>query len=97
MQGNSFYFKIRLKFNIIENFLTDRKIITWVGVTYSEEHTLENGTPQGSVLSPYLFNLMINDLDTNLASPKIGLSQFADDSGLWRTGNPSNHQDMAEL
>ena len=40
---------------------------------------------------------MINDLDTNLASPKIGLSQFADDSGLWRAGNPSNHQHMAEL
>ena len=66
--------------NFIENFLTDRKIITRVRVTYSEEHTLENRILQRSVLSPTLFNLMINDLDTNLASPKIGLSQFADDS-----------------
>lgn len=48
-----------------------RKIIPRVGATYSKEHTLETGTPQGNVLSPTLFNLMINDLDTNLASPKI--------------------------
>ena len=34
-------------YNFIGNFLTDLKIITRVGDTYSEEHTLENGTHKG--------------------------------------------------
>jgi retron-type reverse transcriptase len=49
-----------------------------------ELHSLDNGTPQGSVISPTLFNLMINDLSTAIQHQKQSyqvaeFSQFADD------------------
>lgn len=39
---------------------------------------IENGTPQGSVISPALFNVMINDIGT-------GLSLFIDDVAVWKS------------
>ncbi|MCG8049253.1 MAG: reverse transcriptase domain-containing protein, partial [Candidatus Thiodiazotropha endolucinida] len=70
----------------IHNFLIDRKIQTRVGDKTSEQKTLENGCPQGSVLSPMLFNIIVNTLDEALKLKKdIGLSQFADDSAVWAT------------
>ena len=44
---------------------------------------LENGTPQGSVISPILFNIMINDIFTALPV-NVEASQFADDGSFWR-------------
>ena len=57
---------------------------------FSNTHVLENGLPQGSCLSPILFNVMINDLfDT--VPPGINFSLFADDSALWCTDSDSQH------
>ena len=42
----------------ITDFLTNRKIKVRLGNTLSKEYVLENGTPQGSVLSPILFLLI---------------------------------------
>ena len=50
----------------------------------SDIHDLENGCPQGSVLSPILFNAIINTLDDALGDvPNLSLSQFANDSAIW--------------
>ena len=44
---------------------------------------MENGTPQGSVISLILFLISINDL-----SPKaVKVSMFADDTAIWETGS----------
>jgi len=52
----------------IKNFLQDRNYVVKLNEAFSDPYTLDNGTPQGSSLSPLLFLIMVNDF------PK--LSQF---------------------
>ena len=55
-----------------------------MGNDTSDIHDLENGRPQGGVLSPILFNVIINTLDDALGDvPDLSLFQFADDSAIW--------------
>lgn len=68
----------------IKNFLTDRSISVRVNGVLSDKTAVENGAPQGSCISPTLFNIMINDLGKNLLT-KTSLSQFADDGAIWQT------------
>ena len=66
-------------FHWIHNFLNGRKTNDT-----SDIHDLENGCPEGSVLSPILFNVIINTLDDALGDvPNLLLPQFADDSAIW--------------
>ncbi|KAL5009331.1 hypothetical protein ScPMuIL_014912, partial [Solemya velum] len=46
----------------IKDFLFDRSIYVRIANTLSSSYPLENGTPQGSVISPTLFLVMVNDL-----------------------------------
>lgn len=82
----------------IRNFLEGRTIQVKVGQAFSDEAYIENGTPQGSVISPILFNVMINDIFLEL-SPGTGRSLYADDGALWVKGrnipfisNKLNHE-----
>lgn len=69
----------------IENFLSDRQICVRISDQTSSPKKLENGTPQGSVISPLLFLIMVNDFpDTE--KYQIHASLFADDSAIWKTG-----------
>ena len=50
----------------------------------SSTYFLDNGTPHGSVLSPLLVNIMINDVPESSNGFKLAL--FADDSSMWKSG-----------
>ena len=47
------------------NYFLQRKIKVRVNGTLSEETTIRAGTPQGAVLSPLLFNIMMSDLPSD--------------------------------
>ena len=64
--------------------MADRKIQVKIGNQTSDQHPLQNGCPQGSVISPILFNAIINTLrDHLLKHIGIRLSQFADDGAIY--------------
>ena len=71
-------------FAFIENFICDRTFQVQVGGELSKCAQLENGTPQGSIISPTLFLIMINDL--TVSKPGVELSLFADDSATYKSG-----------
>jgi len=70
--------------SFIEKFLTNRTIQVRVGNTLSNTYLLENGTAQGSIISPLLFLIMINDLPNSLH--EVETSLFADDSCIFKSG-----------
>lgn len=72
-------------FNWIKDFLFGRAIQVRIGSALSERYVVENGTPQGSVISPILFSIMIKDIFSNIQDD-IGRSLFADDGVLWKRG-----------
>lgn len=70
-----------LKGNIvhfIQNFLTERNVQVTVGPHISEKKILENGIPQGSVLSVTLFIITINKVFSCIQSPVKSI-MYADD------------------
>lgn len=54
----------------------------------SQSMTIENETPQVSVISSLLFLIMINDLPDTVKSTELTL--FADDSCIFKSGRKLN-------
>lgn len=83
-----------LKGNIvhfIQNFLSDRKFSVVIGKNCSSTRSLENGIPQGSVLSCSLFIIAINSLFEKIKLPVRALL-YADDLVIHY-----NHKDLTEI
>ena len=76
--GNMLYF--------IKNLIEQRQMITRVGNTYSSRRTLSMGLPQGSILSPILFNILTYDLP-NIVTSDTTIVQYADDICMWKKVN----------
>jgi len=71
--------------NFVTDFLSNRSIRVRVGAAVSNSYELQNGTPQGSVISPLLFLLMVDDIEEPENGAKLSL--FADDSAVWKSGS----------
>ncbi|KAL3277217.1 hypothetical protein HHI36_012567 [Cryptolaemus montrouzieri] len=69
----------------IKNFLEKRIFQVKVNNQLSSERNQENGVPQGSVLSPTLFLIAINDILSGVSAP-VKAQLFADDLQLFVKG-----------
>ena len=81
----------------IENFLKMRNQVVRVEGELSEEVKVTSGVPQGSVLGPLLFLIMMNNIDEDLFKATVG--SFADDTRLWKmvTGPKEEEEMQMEL
>lgn len=61
------------------NYFVDRKIKVRLDTVQTSEKILKTGVPQGAVLSPILFNLMLSDLPS---LDKVKVVSYADDVTL---------------
>lgn len=70
----------------LEGFLLGRSYKVWVGEEFSTSRPLERGVPQGAVLSPIRFNVLMADLPRALRKvPWLRTTIYADDVTLWTT------------
>lgn len=81
-------------YNYIQNFLTDRTATLNLGPVRSISFRARpRGTPQGSVISPLLFNLSLLQLPPLLQQiPHIQHALYADDLTIWTTGGSIGQQ-----
>ena len=68
----------------VRSFLADRYIVVrWKGVL-SPRKKIGMGVPQGSVIAPLLFSIMIASVGKNLKNNTI-ITSSADDIAIWRS------------
>ncbi|GFN88484.1 retrovirus-related pol polyprotein from type-1 retrotransposable element r1 [Plakobranchus ocellatus] len=84
-----FYFRGRLPI-FISNFLKDRHFKVKAENTFSSPYHQENGVPQGSILSPILFNLKINNIIKSV-SKHVNASLFVHDFAIYAEGKHLQH------
>ena len=72
--------------NFIENFLKNRTFQTKIGQSLSDWYPQEEGVPQGSILSPILFEIKINSI-TETLNPNIENSLYVDDFTIAYSSN----------
>lgn len=64
--------------NFIVNFLSDRRISVRINGYMSDDYTVENGVPQGGILSVTLFLVAINSITEIIEAPAT-CTLYADD------------------
>jgi hypothetical protein len=77
--------KLEFSANLIKllgSFLSQRKFMVSVEGEMSTPRVMQEGVPQGSVLSPTLFNMYINDVTQTRG---VHLALFADDTCIYAT------------
>lgn len=78
---------------LLQNFLHDRRQCVSLGESRSSFSPIKSGVPQGSILSPLLFNIFVNDLCNAVSTP---LFQYADDTLIVSSASHV-HQAIASL
>jgi ribonuclease HI len=74
-------------YNFVKSFIENRRIAVQVGSAISPHHVLDMGVPQGSVIAPLLFSIMLYDIESEIGKPGLFLSLFADDLAVWSDCN----------
>ncbi|XP_027224934.2 uncharacterized protein [Penaeus vannamei] len=74
----------------LQDYLTDRHAKIRFQGHLSNSYNFENGTPQGGLLSPFLFNILVSNLMTIPFPANVHLLAYADDIQLLATG-PNRH------
>ena len=65
--------------------LTRRRVVrVKIGSALSEERWLDMGVPQGSIIAPTLYNIMMADI-TSIKFNKANIIMYADDIAIWST------------
>ena len=62
--------------------LSERCICARLGKTYPSNKNMDMGIPQGSVIAPILFNIIIHDLPKAL-SKNTHVAQYSDHIAIW--------------
>lgn len=78
---------------MVNKILENRKLRVKIHSTYSEEFTPEQGLPQGSPLSPLLYNIYSSDIysdDPKFFCNEKYVLQYADDTALLAHGKSLN-------
>ena len=73
-------------YEFIKCFLSKRSICTRIGTCYSSFRDINIGIPQGSIIAPLLFSVLLHDLP-KVPSKNIHLVQYADDIAIWMNTN----------
>ena len=78
----------------IRNWLAGRRQRVYINQSYSNLAPVTSGVPQGNVSGQLLFQIYINDLDTNIVSKMF---KFADNTKLFnRARNPDDIMELPE-
>ena len=79
-----------LMYDFIKSYLSERLICTRVGKLYSDFTKIDMGIPQGSILAPLLFSILIYDLPNSL-SKTTSVLQYADDVSIYINASLRKH------
>ena len=71
----------------LQNFLKNRQIKVKIGQTHSELVDVDEGVPQGSVLSCTLFAIAIDSIVEKLKNLQVKIVLYVDDLTIYATGN----------